>query len=725
MLGTRFVIVLLLVAMWVPPATADDRKNCASGAPDRGIAACTAIIKKRGETKKNLADAYYNRGEAYFKKQDYEHAIADYSEAVRLDPRFSRAFVARGDSSRLIAEYDRALADLAEAIRLDPKSGSAFSVRGKVYLEQKKYGLAIAEYNEAIRVDANLVDAFIGRGAAHCEEKNFARGMSDLDHAVKLNPQYADARFVRGQCYSAQRNFISAIADYTDAIRADPQYWDAFLWRAGAYFELRDYVRSIADATEAIRLEPKARDAYLGRGAAYVQTKQYELALADMDEAIRLEPQAADGYLRRADVHVQRKDYDRAIADYTEGIQLAPTVALAYAARGEVYRLKGENDRALADYNQALRFDPKIAVANAGRAYVYWSEGERDRVIGALNEAITHYNPQNVNAYSIRAGANLDKGEYDLAISDYNEVIRLDPRNVTAYFGRGAALAYKGERDRAIADYRNAVALPAQSSDARRKQEIARERLRRLTRPLPAVRSPTSRRVALVIANAGYTEIPPLANTINDARAIAESLRRLGFDDVIEVYDASLSSMDKAVGDFSMRAEGTDWAIVFFAGHGLEMEGTNYLIPTDAKLKNDNHVTDQALSLDRVMAAVDGARVGVVILDACRVNPFLAGMARTGGAGRIGNGLARVEPDGNVIVAYSAKAGTFASDGVGDHSPYAEALLAHLEEPGLELEKLFRKVRDKVRESTGQEQDPAHYAHLSGEDFFLKAMSGR
>jgi uncharacterized caspase-like protein len=143
-------------------------------------------------------------------------------------------------------------------------------------------------------------------------------------------------------------------------------------------------------------------------------------------------------------------------------------------------------------------------------------------------------------------------------------------------------------------------------------------------------------------------------------------------------------------------------------------------------LKRDTHAADEAVSLDRIQAKVDGAtKLGLVILDACRNNPFLARMARTGGTRSVGRGLATTEPEGNVLVAYSAKHGTFAEDGAGGHSPFTEALLAYLEEAGLEINLLFRKVRDEVRKKTDRRQDPFIYGSLGSEPLYFRSATAR
>jgi uncharacterized caspase-like protein len=178
-----------------------------------------------------------------------------------------------------------------------------------------------------------------------------------------------------------------------------------------------------------------------------------------------------------------------------------------------------------------------------------------------------------------------------------------------------------------------------------------------------------------------------LPNPINDARAIAATLRRLEFAEVMERYDLTLAGLGDALKTFGDKTADADWAVIYFAGHGVEMNGVAYLIPVDAKLQRDAHVFDETLPLERLLTKVETARkLRLVILDACRNNPFTSRMIRNSATNRsVGRGLAFIEPDAGVLVAYSAKHGTTALDGEGSNSPFAEALLANLEEPGVEV----------------------------------------
>ena len=227
-------------------------------------------------------------------------------------------------------------------------------------------------------------------------------------------------------------------------------------------------------------------------------------------------------------------------------------------------------------------------------------------------------------------------------------------------------------------------------------------------------------RVALVVGNGAYRHVPVLPNPANDAGDVAVSLERLGFS-VRRVTDATFDDMRRALIEFGQRARRAEIAVVFFAGHGMEIGGENWLIPTDAELKTDLNAEHEAIALRSILPMVSAAsKLGLVVLDACRNNPFAAKMQRTVRTRAVSRGLTYVEPSGSVLVAYAARDGTTAADGSGRNSPFTAALLAHLETPGLEINFLFRNVRDDVLQATQREQEPFVYGSLSKDAIYLK-----
>ena len=204
------------------------------------------------------------------------------------------------------------------------------------------------------------------------------------------------------------------------------------------------------------------------------------------------------------------------------------------------------------------------------------------------------------------------------------------------------------------------------------------------------------KRVALVIGNAAYQNVARLPNPVNDSATMATTLKDAGFDVVDSRHDLGAADTRRALRDFADRARDADIAVVYYAGHGIEVDGGNYLIPVDAKLERDTDVYDEALSLDRVLLAVEPAKnLRLVILDACRDNPFAKTMKRTVASRAIGQGLAKIEPSSpNLLIAYSAKAGSTAADGDGKNSPFTTALSKHLTTPGLDVRRARLITRD-------------------------------
>jgi Caspase domain len=233
------------------------------------------------------------------------------------------------------------------------------------------------------------------------------------------------------------------------------------------------------------------------------------------------------------------------------------------------------------------------------------------------------------------------------------------------------------------------------------------------------------KRVALVIGNSAYQHVPDLPNPANDAGAIAVLLKGAGFDSVETRENIGINDMRRTVRDFSERSRDAEIAVIYYAGHGMEVGGTNYLVPVDAALRRDVDVEDETVSLDRLLQVMEPAkRLRLVILDACRDNPFAKSMARTLATRSIGRGLARVEPTtSDTLVAFAAKAGLTASDGDGVHSPFTTALLKYLVTPGLDVRLAFGRVRDDVMKATSNGQEPFVYGSLGGSLVTLASLS--
>ena len=232
-------------------------------------------------------------------------------------------------------------------------------------------------------------------------------------------------------------------------------------------------------------------------------------------------------------------------------------------------------------------------------------------------------------------------------------------------------------------------------------------------------------RVALVVGNSTYAHIGRLPNPDNDARDISAALRRLGFEVTTE-FDADRVELTEALRAFTRRSAGADVSLVFYAGHGIAMDGVNYLVPVDARLERDVDVRFETVTVDDLLVSTTGASLRLVLLDACRNNPLARSMQRTAATRTVSGGsFADLSEDllgDETLVAYAAAVGTTAADGRGRNSPYTAALLSHLETP-LEIGLLFRRVRAQVLASTNGAQRPHEYHSLVSEHYLARTLA--
>ncbi len=516
--------------------------------------------------------------------------------------------------------------------------------------------------------------------------------------------------------------------------------------RGRFYFFRSDFDRALSDDDEAIRLHPKYFGFYVNRGVVWISKGDYDRALADFDQAIALNRKWGPLWSNRGYVLILKEEFDRAITDLNEAVRLAPKYAQTFANRGLAWLKKGDLDRALSDFDNVLSLDPKFASGYDGRGLVW------------------------------RA-----KGEFDRAIAEYSAAIAAEPARATAYTNRGLAYEAKGDIERARADFAKSMALPrvqyrgktgnvAIVRDYERDQKIARARLAVLSalpaepaRPVvsstpsvaparPVVPSPASaeparpavlstspaepprpsavgRRVALVIGNGAYVSVPSLRNPPNDARALAGSLRGMGFE-VSEGIDLDHTAMQRTISEFLHDAATARIALVFYAGHGVQINGNNYLLPIDIRVEGSFDSGASMINVDTILAALDDRiRSNIVILDACRDNPLTAQRAGGTAASRsvFAPGLAQAaEPEKGAIagagtlIAFATAPGQVALDGDGPNSPFSTALARHISTPGLEVQQMMTRVRAEVVAATHNKQVPWANSSLIGEVYLAR-----
>jgi len=689
-------------AAWAqsPPAATDERPNdlalCshAKAAIDQ-ISACTRLILGSETEKAKLPDILRVRGAAYLKAGDYESAVRDFSDAIDRRFDFADAYENRGMAKYYMQNFDGALADLNRAITLNNKSAIYFVMRGNILNEMGEYDGAIADFGRGIAIDDKYTIAYTSRAFSYHHERQFQKALNDFSRAIGLSPK-------------------------------EPKF---YVGRASVKMDLGKMDDAVADLDKAIEIAPSS-EALRTRGEAKRLKKDLDGAIADASRALEIAPADELSYIDRALVLVDKHDYPAALADLDQAIAINPKSALAFANRGKVERLQGDFDRSLRDSDKAVELSPKNPLA------LTW-----------------------------RGDASFAKGEYEKAIQFYNNANHFVSDFVAAIVGRGLSLEALGNLEGAKAEFERALKLPVEVDRgiAEPAQDAAREHLAKVNQALQLAADKKAQeaadkkaqeekqkfavaaksialpeepplpdpgvRVAMVIGMSNYEFVPALANPDRDAEGVAKTLRDIGFNSVTLVEDASRAKLAKALRDFQDVADSADWAMVYYAGHGLEMKGQNYLIPVDAKLETDRDVEEEAIPLDKVLERIHSAhKLQLVVLDACRDNPFANTMRRHDGTRGVEHqrGLARVEPTApNELVVYAAKDGQVALDGEvavagekAEHSPFAAALIKRLKEPRVEINEMFRKVSRDVYAATKTQQRPFVYGNSLDQFYF-------
>jgi tetratricopeptide (TPR) repeat protein len=291
--------------------------------PDAVVPGCTDLMERHGATPAELTLALDNCGNAYFKKFDYDRAIEEYSQAIKISPQFNTAWNNRGSAYLAKHDYARAIQDFSQAIRIKPG-----------YLTGS--------------VDPTPFDyatVFVNRGNAYAVKHENDRAIEDYSQAIRLKPNDASAFYGRGLVYSAMADYDHAIADYGEALQIDAKDADALCSRGVAYFHKNDYDRAMQDFNEAIRLKPDDADAFYDRGILSNTQGHYDSAIADYDQALQIDPESAFALYSRAIAERNEDDPASARADQAAALEIDPNIASKVGAI-EVTVATAKNDSA-------------------------------------------------------------------------------------------------------------------------------------------------------------------------------------------------------------------------------------------------------------------------------------------------------------------------------------------------------------------------------------------
>lgn len=384
----------------------------AKGDYERALADCQAAIQLDGQA----SYAFRVRADAYRGKKDYDQAIADFTTAIQLTPS-AEAYDGRSNVQIKKGNYTAAIADGTEAIRLNVRYLNAYVNRGNAHRLRGEYPQAIADYTEAIRLNPKGDIPFNNRGHTYIKQGNYALGIPDLTEAIRLNPKQATAYDNRGLAYYDKGENEKAIADFTEVLRLEPTWAVTHYNRGNAYFNSGATDKAIADYNVALQLNPQDALALNNRGYAYRRKGDDASALADYTAAMRADPSLPAPHNNRGELHRDKGNAEQALADFTEAIRLNPKHALAYFNRGSIYQARREFDRALADFTEAIRLNPNEVRAHNQRGNAHFGRREFPQAIAAYTEAI-RLNPNEPVYYENRAKAYLQLGRKQEAEPD-------------------------------------------------------------------------------------------------------------------------------------------------------------------------------------------------------------------------------------------------------------------------------------------------------------------
>jgi tetratricopeptide (TPR) repeat protein len=297
----------------------------------------TTSYGEGGTSAPGTAGAFLDRGITLASRGEYESAIADFTEAIRLNPELSAAYLLRGRAAYAGVSDVYDIAENFAHVRALFYSGRQLSRE-----QTQVYDRAIVDYTEALRLDGNNAVIYLNRGEAYAQKEDYDKAIADLNQAIRLNPNYARAYISRGLAYNYKGDPDRAIADYNQAIKVDPNDVAAYHDRASVYSDKKDYDRAIADYTQAIRLNPNDAAGYTNRGSVYDDKGDPDRAIADYTQAIRIDPNYASAYHNRGAAYYNNKgDYNRAIADFEAALRINPNHANARISLEMARRARG------------------------------------------------------------------------------------------------------------------------------------------------------------------------------------------------------------------------------------------------------------------------------------------------------------------------------------------------------------------------------------------------
>ncbi|MBN9254559.1 MULTISPECIES: caspase family protein [unclassified Mesorhizobium] len=708
----------------------------------------------------NSTLAYLHRAEASRDQGDFDKALDDYNRVIGLDPKLAAAYSERGFVLIDKGDPRKAIADYNQAIDLNAKSWSAFFGLGRAYFALHEFPLAETALSSALTLQPN--DAYLaiwremtarrmnsqGTLASDTAQLDLAKwpgpivqlllGQITTEQArektvdpdpVKQRQQACELDFYSGELALAQNRPREARPLLRSAAGACPV---AFLETPAAKIALGSLGTSpeafppLMDASIATvcnaALDPNKAGMMNGAPDAVAEAEARHLSVGDCRVALGL-PRATFPM----DVVTGAQDTLDTVQKFgASGASAGDVVALVPLVLALNKALAGNNETDVVSSTRALR--EKLSATPAYQTYLAAMTAEKQKqrdialaeqqgTLAIVRSFATDYVARNMLSDQVPKLLSLIT-DLDAATASK------DPARIAAQIEAAKA----GFQAASIADAYNSfiagkcgAAGQAGCSPALALNVPAQPTKPQLpaSAPEPGARADAGPRIALVIGNSAYKNANRLLNPRNDSKAVAAKLKGLGFQ-VIEGEDLDKPAMDRTVQQFEDAVVGARVALLFYAGHGMQYEGHNYLIPIDAKLETASSINFETISVDQILAAMsDPGRIGIAMLDSCRDNPLARNFSRhLPRAFLVGNGMAATGTDaGGLLIAFATAPDQTASDGDGEHSPFTQALLDNMDAKSTEIGLMLKRVRQEVIHLTNNGQQPWESSSIG--EFYL------
>ncbi|HVJ81688.1 MAG TPA: tetratricopeptide repeat protein [Planctomycetia bacterium] len=404
------------------------------------------------------AHAYFCRANAYFRLQQYEEAVADYSKAIELDPTHAQSRGNRGVAYARLDRLDLALADQTKTIELDPKLAMAWINRGFANSNLGRPDQAVADASKAIELDATYANAWNSRAVARIALGQWDKAVADAVKAVELDPSLAAAWSNLSHARLGLGQLEKSLADSSKAVELDPKSAQAWVNLGSVHSRLGRWDQTLADSSKAIELDPKMAKAWNNRGLALNSLGRPEEAVADFSRAVELNPRFALAWYNRGVAFIRSGKPEKAVEDFTRAAELNPKDARIWVNRGGAHLMLNQPAIAAGDLTRAIELDPRIAIAWYNRGLAYNKLDRSEAALADFTKAL-ELEPGRADAWGDRGVAHVKLGRYDLAIADGLKSVKLAPASANNWNTLGTAQYRAGDWKGAAASLEKAAEL--------------------------------------------------------------------------------------------------------------------------------------------------------------------------------------------------------------------------------------------------------------------------